>query len=345
MRATGVVTAPGPAVATWHALGTYVHLQVRPGSRHALEEARAHAADVLDLVDATCSRFRPDSDLARANRDAGRPTRVHPVLAAAVRLAVEAAEETAGLVSPLLGEVLVAAGYDRTFRLVPGSSPAPTALPTRHDPGAWRRLVVDGDTVLVPPGSALDLGATGKAYTADLVAESVASTVGVDVLVSLGGDVATARGTGTGGTGTGGTAHWTVEVGETVADLRAGHRRDVLVVRGGGVATSSVRSRSWRRAGRTVHHVIDPRTGLPAAGPWRTVTATGPTATAANTASTAALVLGEQAPAWLADRGVPALLVDAAGRVTTTPAWHPAPLPRGTETPCPSSSPSSCPSR
>ncbi|MBD3785086.1 MAG: FAD:protein FMN transferase, partial [Micrococcales bacterium] len=51
------------------------------------------------------------------------------------------------------------------------------------------------------------------------------------------------------------------------------------------------------------------------------VTALGHTAAAANTASTAAVVLGEQALAWLTDRGVAARLVAHDGRVATTPAW------------------------
>ncbi len=337
--------AAPPTVATWRALGTYVHLQVSLGQEDAVEEARAHARAVLDLVDATCSRFRDDSDLTRANRRTGRPTRVSPVLAGAVRVALEAADETAGIVSPLLGEVLVGAGYDRPFRLVPGSSPTPVSLPPGYDPTAWRRLLVEGDVVQVPTGSALDLGATGKAYAADLVAESVAATIGVDVLVSVGGDVATGRASDLRGDRRGGRARatasdpavaWTVEVGETLAELASGRRRSLLRLAGGGVATSSVRSRRWTRAGRPVHHLLDPRTGRPASGPWRTVTATGRTCVAANTASTAAVVLGDAAPAWLAEHGVAALLLDRDGRATTTPGWPGARQgPRPEETPAP----------
>jgi len=67
--------------------------------------------------------------------------------------------------------------------------------------------------------------------------------------------------------------------------------------------------------------VHDPRTGRPTDERWRTATATGPTCVAANVATTAALVLGEAAPAWLAENGVTARLVDRTGTVTRIGGW------------------------
>jgi thiamine biosynthesis lipoprotein len=67
--------------------------------------------------------------------------------------------------------------------------------------------------------------------------------------------------------------------------------------------------------------VLDPRTGLPAQEVWRTVSATGSTCSAANTATTAAIVLGEDAPAWLAAHGVTARLVATDGEVRTVGRW------------------------
>ena len=70
-----------------------------------------------------------------------------------------------------------------------------------------------------------------------------------------------------------------------------------------------------------MHHLLDPRTGRPTAGPWRTVTATGPTCVAANTATTAALVLGADAVPWLEQHDVTARLVDESGAVHRVGAW------------------------
>ena len=70
------------------ALGTYVHLSTTADLGRAVELAEA----VLAEVDRTCSRFRPDSDLVRANSRAGRWTDVDPLLAAAVTVAADAAD-------------------------------------------------------------------------------------------------------------------------------------------------------------------------------------------------------------------------------------------------------------
>ncbi|MGB7817691.1 MAG: FAD:protein FMN transferase, partial [Ornithinibacter sp.] len=293
----------------WRALGTYVDVRTSP---ETLERAVAIAVDVLGEVDASCSRFRHDSDLSRANRGAGTPVPVSPVLVGALRVALEAARETDGLVDPTLGALLVGAGYDRTFTLVPAEDPTPAALPMTR--GRWQDAHVSSSAVTVPGGSALDLGATGKAFAADLVALSIAAECGAPVLVGVGGDVRVTSPEGD-------SPLYPVVVGHSVADLSRGGDRTVVRVGEGGIATSSTSARRWQRGGRQWHHLLDPRTGTPAAGPLRTVTALGHTAAAANTATTAAIVLGAGARDWLVEHDVAARLVDDDGRVTRTPAW------------------------
>ena len=295
--------------AAWRSLGTYVELRTTPD---AVTAAAALAAEVLHEVDVACSRFRDDSDLMRANRSAGSPVEVSPVLVGAVRVALEAAAETDGLVDPLLGDLLVAAGYDRTFALVPTEDPTPAALPVRG--GSWEQVVVTETTVTVPRGAALDLGATGKAFAADLVALCVADALDVPVLVGVGGDLRLASPDGT-------AQDHLVLLGHSRSELDAGGPAASVRLGSGGLATSSVSARRWRRGGRQWHHLVDPRTGLPARGPLRTVTALGRTAAAANAATTASIVLGDAAYQWLVDRRVAARLVGHDGTVTHTPAW------------------------
>jgi FAD:protein FMN transferase len=296
--------------ACWRALGTYVDLRTTPD---AVEAASALAVAVLDEVDAACSRFRDDSDLMRANRAAGSAVEVSPVLVGALRVALEAAAQTDGLVDPLLGDVLVAAGYDRTFSLVPAQDARPEALPVRG--ATWQELVVTDDTVTVPRGGMLDLGATGKAFAADLVALTIADALDVPVLAGVGGDIRVAAPDDSG-------QDQPVVIGHSLADLEAGGPSVRVRLGSGGLATSSVSARRWRRGGRQWHHLVDPRTGLPTVGPWRTVTALGRTSAAANAASTASVVLGSAAYPWLVDRRVAARLVDHDGTVLCTPAWH-----------------------
>jgi len=70
-----------------------------------------------------------------------------------------------------------------------------------------------------------------------------------------------------------------------------------------------------------LHHILDPRTGLPAAPVWRTVSVAAGSCVDANTASTAAIIRGREAPSWLAGLGLPARLVDEAGAVLTVAGW------------------------
>jgi thiamine biosynthesis lipoprotein len=92
-------------------------------------------------------------------------------------------------------------------------------------------------------------------------------------------------------------------------------------IHSGGLATSSTIVRRWSHRGHTMHHIIDPDTGAPVRGTWRTVSVAAASCTDANTAATAALVRAEAATAWLDQLALPARLVDAAGDVTTVGDW------------------------
>ena len=177
----------------------------------------------------------------------------------------------------------------------------------RSRPGATIGLDPEG-AIRVPPGTALDLGSTAKAWTADLIAAAIETELGEPALVSVGGDLRIAAPDGT---------RWKIAVSEDPAGPVQQH---VSMARGG-LATSSTRVRRWTHRGAVRHHLLDPRTGRPVDEVWRTVSATGPSCVAANTASTAAVVMGPSAPAWLADRGVAARLKPGRGQVVTTDGW------------------------
>ena len=79
--------------------------------------------------------------------------------------------------------------------------------------------------------------------------------------------------------------------------------------------------RRWQRAGRAVHHIVDPRTGWSADGPWRTVSVAAASCAEANAATTAAIVAGRDAEAWLAATGLPSRLVARDGAVRLLGGW------------------------
>ncbi len=115
---------------------------------------------------------------------------------------------------------------------------------------------------------------------------------------------------------------WKVRVTDS-ASADAGAPGQTVEILTGGLATSGVTVRAWRRGGTELHHIVDPRKGAPAPVVWRTVSVAAANCIDANIASTAAIVLGHEAPAWLAERALPSRLVAANGAVTRVAGWPP----------------------
>ncbi len=278
----------------------------------ALGTARAIADAELAAVDMACSRFRPDSELSRLNAAHGELTPVSELFAELIAEALRAAEVTDGDVDPTCGQALALAGYDRDFAELEAG--AATAGPPAGPVPGWRSVWLDPGrpAARLARGAQLDLGSTAKAWAADRCARLVAEDAGCGALVSLGGDIAVAgRPPGDG---------WQVRVTDDHA-AGAEARGQTVTLRSGGLATSSTTVRAWTAGGRTLHHIIDPRTGEPARSCWRTVSVAAATCADANIASTAAIIRSELARPWLAGAGLPARLVRGDGSVATTAGW------------------------
>lgn len=261
---------------------------------------------LMDDVSHSANRFRTDSDLSRVNRAAGRMVPVRLLTLDLVELALDSARRTAGACDPTVGLHLAAAGYDADIAIV--RTRTVTATARAGSAADWTAVRVDRELgrVGVPAGLAIDLGATAKAWTADQAADRLFRALGMPALVALGGDVAV-RGAG---------CAWPVLVSE-----HEGGPGQVITLSGGGIATSSTQGRRWTTTDGESHHLIDPRTGASADGPYRTATVMAPSCAEANALSTAALVWGIGALDRLAPYA--ARLVDTTGRVVTTAGWPP----------------------
>ena len=303
------------------ALGVRVRVLVDdPG---ALDQAVGIVRDHLADVDRACSRFRDDSELQRLAHGSGEPTKVSALLADALDHALDAARWTDGIVDPCLGDRMVDLGYDRDFAQLTTttstmmSTPPPTATSTRaltvHRRARWSDVVWSRQArmIALPQGCSLDLGATAKAWAADACADRVHEATGTQVLVSLGGDLAT-RGVPTDGA-------WTVRVLETLADDIDG--AGVVRIGAGGMATSGTRARRWTHGGSTMHHILDPGTGAPSTSPWRTVTVWAPTCFEANVLSTAAIASPRHGFDLLRRSGRAARAVGVDGAVVQLNSW------------------------
>ncbi|MEU4195027.1 FAD:protein FMN transferase [Kribbella sp. NPDC026611] len=290
---------------TWSAWSCTVRLTVDDPA--VLGAACAELEALMDRVDKAASRFRPDSELSRVNARPGALIPVSRLLVDLVDVSLVAAQMSGGAVDPTVGSAVIAAGYDADIEEVRRRFPQPPAEP--KPVAGWQQVRLNRKLALlgVPEHAALDLGATAKAWTADRAANVISKRYGCAVLVEIGGDLRAA----------GQPAEpWVITVAE-----RAGEPGVKVTLAHGGLTTSTRTVRRWQTPTGYAHHVIDPRTGRPAEGPYRTASVWAPTAVRANTFSTALVATGEAALGRLKLAGHPARLIADDGEITELSGW------------------------
>jgi FAD:protein FMN transferase len=285
---------------TFRAMGTDIECLLERPDDAVAEQAFDAAEAEFARLEAALSRFRPDSGLSRLNM-AGEGTVGRDLLELATA-ALEARERTGGRFDPTVHEALVAAGYDRSFELVARrghSSSVALAEPMAARCGGSVRIDRARSHIELGAGTRIDLGGIAKGHAADRVATALAHAG--PCLVSAGGDIAVR--------GTPGAGAWAIAVPTGDGELTIG-------LSAGGLATSGLDRRHWRRDGEDRHHIIDPATGLPAVTDLLRVTAVAASAREAEVLATALLLAGDlDAAAGEADAtGTPCVLVGRYGR-------------------------------
>lgn len=220
---------------------------------------------------ARLTRFSVESELSTLNGAGGRWVEISDEMQVMLGFALRAYEMSHGLVNVAVLPSMIAIGYIRPFGQGPSAAvldeakPAPP-LPEVLELGEGRARLRD---------AGIDLGGIAKGWMADRLCERL----GENVLANIGGDL---RAAGRGPTGEG----WPVAVAGST-----------LLLRDQGAATSSIRKRRWG----ALHHLIDPRTGLPAQTGLTEVSVVAETGFAAEVIAKTALLLGrEVAPAYCA---------------------------------------------
>jgi FAD:protein FMN transferase len=272
-----------------------------------LDGTSGEAQEMLDCLPAwfeeweqVLSRFRSSSELERLNHSDGRPVAVSQTLWEVLQAARSAERFTGGLVSPTVLDALVYAGYDRSFESMQAVRTGNFyEMPVIADATGVIAWDVPTRSLVRPASVHLDLGGIAKGWAADQAVQRL-SRIG-PALVNAGGDIAIS------GPRSDGQA-WPVGVEDPFDN--GTHFETLKLVRSG-VATSGKDYHRWLKDGLWHHHIIDPRTGLPAYTDILTVTIVAPTVLEAEAAAKAVLILGSQAGLeWLeADNGLAGLLV------------------------------------
>ena len=212
------------------------------GTRWSIETPRALGAEkaliatFVEQYDKTFSRFRDDSLVAKLAATHGRyefPTAAGELM----QLYRELYRATDGAVTPLVGELLESAGYDKMYSLEPGE---PRQVPAWDDVMVWNDSVVTTSRPVV-----LDVGAAGKGQLIDLVAQLLEDSGCDTYVIDASGDVK-------------------VRGYEEVIGLENPYDTSsvigVVPVAGASLCASATNRRSW---GDGWHHVVDPHTSRP----------------------------------------------------------------------------------
>jgi len=265
------------------ALGSTCELLTLGTGQAALERCEARVRE----AEARFTRFLPDSELARLNAGDGRYLPVSPEMFAMLEAALWAFEESEGLVNAAVLAALVSAGYDRSFRQ--GLSEPALAASVKLPP-LPEVLLLDSATrsAALAPGAALDLGGIAKGALADLLIDEL----GDNAVCNLGGDL---RVQGLGPEGDG----WHIGLCD----------RSAVALTEGAVCTSGTTRRRW---GQSAHHLIDPRTGMPARTDLAEVSVVTDSALRGEVYAKSAMLLGSGVGlAFLEARGVHFAVVPA----------------------------------
>jgi FAD:protein FMN transferase len=258
------------------ALGSTCELLSLGSGQAALERGEQRIRD----AEARFTRFLPTSELAGLNASDGRYVPVSPEMFAMLQAALWAFEESDGLVNAAVLPALVAAGYDRPFRQ---GLNEPSVLRAMQLPPLPDVLILDRATrsAALAPGATLDLGGIAKGALADILIDEL----GDNAVCNLGGDLRV-RGAGPDGDG------WHIGLCDG----------SVVALAGGAVCTSGTSKRRW---GHSMHHLIDPRTGMPAKTDVADVSVVTDSALRGEVYAKSAVLLGTAAGiAFLEARGV-----------------------------------------
>jgi thiamine biosynthesis lipoprotein len=261
----------------------------------------------------TFSRFRLDSELSRINNSVRIPTQVSPDFAEVFELTRAIQQQTHGLVTPFLLDALIEAGYDRSFEtLVPSMDfPITEPHPTQFD---LARIEWDTTTrmLYLPPELHLDFGGIVKGWAAHKTANKFKKYA--PVLVDAAGDIAISGKRSNG-------EYWPVGVADP---FHRSDNLDILKLPSCGVATSGKDRRRWQQHGIWRHHIIDPRTSLPAETDVLTATVIAPSSIQAEWAAKASLLLGSRAGLeWLDSKPeLAGMLVLEDGQRSYSPAFE-----------------------
>jgi len=282
-----------------------VPASARERAARQVERALASA----ESLEATASRWRPDSDTSELNRRAGQGgMRVDPRLYALLVRAEEGRRISGGVFDVTVGPLLALWATAEARGVPPDAADLAAA---RDIVGLPLRIGADGGVSLPRAGMSLDLGGIAKGYALDEIAAALRDVGLARGLLSFGQSSVWALGAPADA------PRWRLAVRDD-----DGRGLGVVELSDEALSVSSSWGQAREIAGRRYGHVVDPRSGLPVSR-GRQALVVARDATLAEVLSTALLVLPEdEGRRMLREQGAEARVVDESGSEWQTPGWR-----------------------
>lgn len=289
--------------------------------RAAFEEARS----LCRIFERLFSRTLPHSDIARINSAGGAAVLIDPLTYDLLTRALAYCEASEGAFDITVGPAV------RLWNFHEGTVPDPTALAEAVTHVDWHALRLWKETSaeaaatspddgsdhvktcfaqLADPAAAVDAGGIAKGWIADALVSAMAAHGLAGIIVNLGGNVAVSGAKPTG-------EPWNVGVRNPAEPEKL---IGAVPLAGGSAVTSGVYERCFTAPdGTFYHHILDPRTGMPAETDVAGVTVICEKSIDAEGFSTTLLALGLERGLALARRRPEiqqAFFIDRTGRIT-----------------------------
>lgn len=257
------------------AMGTYISLTAYgPGAESTLSQA----VDTILELEALWSTTDENSEIHAVNHSQGAPVSLSDQTAELLRFTCQMARQTDGALDPTIYPLVNAWGFiDQAYR-VPSQQEIDSLLPSV----GYEKIALSGNTVTLPQGMQLDLGAVGKGYTGELVANLLKENGITSALLDIGGNIQMVGGKPDG-------TSWRLGIQNPFGQGSFGiwDAEDCAVVTSGGYERYFT-----DETGKTYWHILDPHTGYPARSDLASVTIISKEGKLCDALSTAIFVMG-----------------------------------------------------
>lgn len=283
------------------AMDTFMRVTAYGEHREAAELAK----DEITALEALLSVTDEGSEIYAANHAGGKSVALSDDTAALLERALALCESTGGALDVTIYPVVRAWGFTTDKFRVPEADELAELL-ERVD---YTRVSLEGNTLTLPAGVELDLGAVAKGYAGDRVAALLREQGVENALLELGGNIHTVGSKPDG-------SLWRVAVTDPAGDGYAG----VVEVADKAVVTSGGYERYFEQHGETYWHIIDPATGYPARTGLQSVTIVAEEGVKCDALSTALFVMGPEKAEkfWRETGGFDFILLTGGGEIVIT---------------------------